>query len=117
MQKEIYELFGLPLKRFIVKRYGFQRKAAEALGLDHTYLSQVINGHRKPSEQLKRVLIKDGFPPEYFAKLDGLNDIGDNLLDYQEMKFLYLELKRLLEEKNDIIKIYERRIKDLKGGM
>lgn len=115
MGKEKYEIFGFPLKKFIVQRYGFQKHAAEILGVDHTYLSQVINGHRKPSTRLKEKLIKEGFDAGYFAKLDGINDISDNLLDYQEMKFLYLELKRLLEEKNDVIKMLEKRITDLKG--
>lgn len=115
MSREKYDLFGFPLKKFITKRYGLQKDAAERLGVHPTYLSQVISGDRTPSKELKKKLIEQGFDQSYFSKLEGIGDISNNLLDYKEMKFLYLELKRLLEEKNSIISLLEQRITELKN--
>lgn len=40
---------GRALLRDWIKRMGFnQQKAAAFLGIDHTYVSQILNGHRSP---------------------------------------------------------------------
>ena len=115
MKEAIYEKFGLHLKRFLTERFKNYQLAADLLGVHKTYLSQVVNGHRPPSEKLKTKLIKEGFDKQLFVTLEGLEEINKDLLDYEEMKFLYLELKHLLAEKNTIINILEERITKLKN--
>ena len=108
-----YREFSTPLYQFLQKRFGSMKNAAGMLGLSQSLLSQFLYS-KKPSKEFKNKCIDLGFPATYFDKLDALNEIGeDKMVDYEEIKFLYLGAKYIIEQQKEVIEILERRIKEL----
>lgn len=129
LQREDYfNKFGLPLKRFCIRKYGSVKNAAEVLSIQPAQLSQYINGHKYPSRKFEEELRKDGFDMSLFDKIRTEQELANRLdatdgsgLTWEQLKFLIAELKSIIMEKNSTIDILKRtsqhqeeRIKELK---
>ena len=109
------QIFVYPFRAFINEKFkGSQKLMGERLNLSPSLISQVING-RNPSPDFRNKCIDAGFPAEIFDKLDAIDQRKDiDKLSYDELKFIYLEAKYLIENKNKVIKILEDRLAELK---
>jgi len=106
-ENEYYLKFGVHAKEFLIKRFGTVKDASERLHIHPSLLSQYFYGKKKPSGKFASDMQQLGFDMSYFALVNGMHDLSsgeDGVLTYNEMKFIYLELKKLIEEKNDIIR-------------
>jgi len=116
-REEVKKKFGLPVKRFLISKYGTIKEACLKLNLNPSLVSQYVSGGKKPNAHFHHVMQQLGFDMSLFTFVEGTFEIeqDNGVLTYNEMKFLYLELKELLREKNEVIKIYERRINEYRG--
>lgn len=115
-QKTRYEVFVVPFRSWINEKFqGSQKLAAERLNLSPSLISQVLSG-RNPSKDFRNKCIDGGLPAEVFDKLDALDSLSKDIdvLTYEEIKFLYLEAKYIIANKNNVIKILEDRIIEIK---
>ncbi len=56
--KEVEMPANLNLKGELIRRYGSQIKASQALGIHESKLSYIVQGHREPTEREREALEK-----------------------------------------------------------
>lgn len=114
-REEVNRKFGIPVKNFLQRRYGSLKAACEKLNLNPSLISQYISGSKKPNPHFHHVMQQIGFDMSLFTFVEGVFELeqDEGVLTYNEMKFMYMELKGLLNEKNHIIKLLENRNKEL----
>lgn len=109
-KKDYFIKFGFHLRKFCYDRFGSVKKAAYHLQLSPTMLSQYINGHKYPSRKLEESLRLEGFDMEFFDKIRSEQElarlVGDSDtsgLTWEQIKFLVVELKGVIKDKNSTI--------------
>lgn len=126
-KQEYFKNFGYPLRKFLVERYGNIKKAAWLLKFSPTLLSQYINGHKYPSRKLEEALRIQGFDMEYFDKIRSEQELAHLVegadatgLNWEQLKFLVVELKGVIKDKNatiesqkKVIQILDNRVREL----
>lgn len=116
MRTEVFDKFGRYLDVFLYQTFKTKKRAAEHYKVSAGFLSHISSGRKPVPPELKQALINDGFSPEYFAQLEGIKDI-EAINTFDEMKFMYYELKKHVERQEAIIKFYEKEIGSLRGKL
>lgn len=104
--------FATPFRAWLISKFGTYKQAADHLDVSAPYLSQIIK-RKNPPAKFRANCIDYGFESKYFTALDSIGKVKLDTLTFEEIKFLYLECKFMLTQKNDVIRILEDQIKRL----
>jgi hypothetical protein len=107
-----YEHFGKHLDSWIIRKFKSKKDAAFMLDCSPTYLSQVVNCHKKPSPELQRKLESYGFDHKYFDIFYTI--IHTDQLDKSELVTLIHSQNTLIESQSKMLKYYYEEVQKLR---
>jgi len=114
---EYYLKIGMPLKQWIRNKYGSQKICCRVLGIKPSYLSMIIKGNRKANRETIQNLRNSGFNADLFYNYIKVNDLHNDNLTLDEVRFIVGELKELICQKDIIIESLEMEIRNYRNDI
>lgn len=112
-EQEIYNQFGLPLKRFIKAHYKNQKTFCISQRISSPMLSAIIHGKRRPPIDLLKDLQKKGFRTPFFDIFFSIKDAPGSLVSVEDYQFLINAMRNTIVSKELLIERCENFIKSL----
>ncbi len=103
---------GEQLRIFLKEQYQTLKRAAKFLDCSPAYLSQICRGKRTPNLKLRQNLTRAGFPEHKLFNYFYSKDLDDS--ENISAREIILELKRIIERQDSLLKFYQRAIVELR---
>ncbi len=110
MNEEIYNQFGLPLKKFIREKSGSLKKFCKTYGFKTSTMSSIIRGNRKPNPHLLWQIEQLGFSVDGRDIFLEINDLSKNPVTVEDFRFILSSMRSSLLHKDIIIEHLQNRL-------